>query len=85
MHSFATMLPFLARALLVILCLFLFPLGAHAVWWSMRDDIAPNWRSADWSSAKLLPAASEAPQAIVAVYAARVGLPRGARFIVIGR
>ena len=29
----------LARALLVILGLFLFPLGAHAVWWAMRDDV----------------------------------------------
>ena len=47
------------------------------LWWAMRDDVAPNWRAADWSSAKLLPAASEAPQAIVAVYAARVGRWRG--------
>lgn len=76
-HNFATMLPFLARLLLVILCLFLFPLGAHAVWWTMRDDVAPNWRSADWSSAKLLPPAAEAPRAMVAVYAARVGRWRG--------
>ena len=67
----------LARSLLVILCLFLFPLGAHAVWWTLRDDVAPNWRSADWSSAELLPQASQAPQAIVAVYAARVGRWRG--------
>jgi hypothetical protein len=67
----------LARALLVILGLFLFPLGAHALWWSLRGDVAASWRSADWSSAKLLPQASEAPQAIVAVYAARVGRWRG--------
>ena len=71
------MLLILARALLVILGLFLFPLGAHAVWWAMRDDVAPSWRAADWSSAQLLPKASEAPQAIVAVYAARVGRWRG--------
>ena len=50
---------------------------AHAVWWALRDDVAPNWRGADWSSARLLPEASEAPQAIVAIYAARVGRWRG--------
>src|SRR5690606_15456941 len=67
----------LARILLVILGLFFLPLGAHAVWWAMRDDVAPSWRAADWSSAKLLPEATAAPQAIVAVYAARVGRWRG--------
>lgn len=71
------MLAFLSRVFLVIVGLFLFPLGAHALWWAMRDDIAPNRIAADWSSAKLLPAASQAPQAIVAVYAARVGRWRG--------
>ncbi len=68
---------FLARLLLVIVGLFFLPLGAHAVWWSMRDDVAPNYRQADWSSAQLLPPPATAPQAIVAVYAARVGRWRG--------
>ena len=71
------MLVFLSRIFLVIVGLFLLPLGAHALWWAMRDDIAPNRIAADWSSAKLLPVATEAPQAIVAVYAARVGRWRG--------
>jgi hypothetical protein len=66
-----------SRILLVILGLFILPLASHAVWWALRDDVAPNYRNADWSSAKLLPPASEAPQAIVAVYAARVGRWRG--------
>jgi hypothetical protein len=66
-----------ARVLLVIMGLFFFPLGAHAVWWAMRDDVAPNWRGADWSSAKLLPPPEAAPQPIVAIYAARVGRWRG--------
>src|SRR3954462_10483275 len=74
---FRAMVAFFSRVLLFILGLFLLPLGAHALWWAMRDDVAPNWRGADWSSAKLLPAATEAPQAIVAVYAARVGRGRG--------
>jgi hypothetical protein len=67
----------LSRVLLVILGLFLLPLGTHALWWAMREDIAPSWRAADWSSAKLLPEPAKAPQAIVAVYAARVGRWRG--------
>jgi hypothetical protein len=75
-RTFATMF-LLARALLIVFGLFLFPLAAHAVWWAARDDVAPNWRAADWSSAQLLPQASDAPQAIVAVYAARVGRWRG--------
>ncbi len=67
----------LARILLLVIGLFLLPLAAHAVWWAMREDVAPNWRDADWSSAQLLPAPAEAPQAVVAVYAARVGRWRG--------
>ena len=67
----------LARTLLVILGLFLLPLGTHALWWALRDDVAPSWRAADWSSAQLLPEPARAPQAIVAIYAARVGRWRG--------
>ncbi|HZB62741.1 MAG TPA: DUF3750 domain-containing protein [Microvirga sp.] len=71
------MLAVLARTLLVILGLFLLPLGTHALWWALRDDVAPSWRAADWSSAQLLPEPTRAPQAIVAIYAARVGRWRG--------
>ncbi|KAB0269794.1 DUF3750 domain-containing protein [Microvirga brassicacearum] len=67
----------LARLLLVMIGLFVLPLGAHAVWWAMRDDVAANYRQADWSSARLLSPPAETPQAIVAVYAARVGRWRG--------
>jgi Protein of unknown function (DUF3750) len=67
----------LARMLLLLIGLFLLPLATHAAWWSVRDDVAPSWRAADWSSAKLLPEPAAAPQAIVAVYAARVGRWRG--------
>src|SRR3712207_7754974 len=71
------MLAVFARTFLIIVALFIIPLGAHALWWTLREDIAPSWRAADWSSAKLLPAATEAPEAIVAVYAARGGRWRG--------
>ncbi|MGO4572866.1 DUF3750 domain-containing protein [Microvirga sp. 2TAF3] len=67
----------LIRSLVVIVSLFFLPLGAHALWWTTRDDVASNWRSADWSSAELLPQPAAAPQAIVAIYAARVGRWRG--------
>ena len=67
----------LARVLLAILVLFLLPLAAHALWWSMRSDVASNWSGADWSSARLLPTPSAKPEAVVYVYAARVGRWRG--------
>ena len=66
-----------ARVLLALLILFILPLAAHALWWATRDDLAPDWSTADWSSARLLPRASDAPQAMVRIYAARVGRWRG--------
>ena len=67
----------LARVLLTFLVLFLVPLGAHALWWSYRDDLAPDWSAADWSSARLLTPAREKPEAVVHVFAARTGRWRG--------
>lgn len=67
----------LARALLFVLVLFVLPLAAHALWWALRVDLAPDWRRADWSSAELLPAPQAAPQAMVRVFAGRVGRWRG--------
>jgi hypothetical protein len=65
------------RILLVVLFVFLIPLAAHALWWATRDDLAPDWSSADWSSAKLLPPPTAKPEALVYVYAARTGCWRG--------
>ncbi|WP_036270526.1 DUF3750 domain-containing protein [Methylobacterium sp. WSM2598] len=62
---------------LAVLLLFLAPLAAHALWWWSRDDLAPDWATADWSSARLLPPAAAVPGAVVRVYAARVGRWRG--------
>jgi Protein of unknown function (DUF3750) len=67
----------LARVLQFLVALFVLPLGAHALWWSARDDLARSWRAADWSSAKLLPEPTDAPLASVHIYAARVGRWRG--------
>jgi hypothetical protein len=55
---------------------FLVPLGVHAVWW-LATDRADAWHASDWSSAKLLPAARNKPEALVHVYAGRVGRWRG--------
>ncbi|GAB6845217.1 hypothetical protein HNR00_004815 [Methylorubrum rhodinum] len=64
--------------LLVVLVLaFLLPLATHALWWSAKGGRAESWSSADWSSAGILPPASAAPEAMVRVYAARVGRWRG--------
>jgi len=76
-HTFRDSMLFLRRMLLVILVVFLLPLATYALWWAARDDVAPNWRAADWSSAQLLPEPAAAPQAVVAIYAARVGRWRG--------
>ncbi|HEY8382806.1 MAG TPA: DUF3750 domain-containing protein [Microvirga sp.] len=65
------------RILLFVFALFILPLAAHALWWAARDDVAPSWRAADWSSARLLKPPSEVPQATVHIYAARVGRWRG--------
>jgi hypothetical protein len=62
--------------LLSFLVLFLLPLASHAAWWANRGW-SEHWSGADWSSAKLLPSASERPEAVVHVMAARVGRWRG--------
>ncbi|AMJ63385.1 hypothetical protein AXW83_01845 [Bosea sp. PAMC 26642] len=64
------------RILLLFTVLFLLPVATHAAWWSMQSN-ASDWRGADWSSAKLLPAATIEPEATVHVFAARVGRWRG--------
>src|SRR5215204_2801353 len=66
-----------ARILLAILVVFLLPLAVHALWWATRDGRAPDWGSADWSSAKLLPPPAAKPEALVYVYAARTGRWKG--------
>jgi hypothetical protein len=56
--------------------LFLLPLLVHAIWWTANDP-AHAWNEADWSSARLLAPATRKSEAIVHVYAARVGRWRG--------
>jgi hypothetical protein len=60
----------------VVGAIFLLPLGVHAGWWSLQDKAA-SWSTADWGSAGLLPSPSAKREALVHVYAARVGRWRG--------
>ncbi|MDB5591428.1 DUF3750 domain-containing protein [Enterovirga sp.] len=67
----------MSTILIAVLTLFILPLATHAVWWSLRDDVAPSWNRADWSSAKLLPEPAAHPAALVRIYAARTGRWKG--------
>ncbi|MEM7567821.1 MAG: DUF3750 domain-containing protein [Pseudomonadota bacterium] len=70
----------LAAARLLILAfvlLTLVPLGLHAGFYRFSNPWPASWRSADWSSAGVLPAARREDPALVAVYAARAGRWRG--------
>ncbi|MCC2113666.1 MAG: DUF3750 domain-containing protein [Hyphomicrobiales bacterium] len=66
----------LRKLLLAIVLFFLVPIGAQAVIWSMAER-PQNWRSADWSSAGLLPPAAEKHEAYVGVFTARTGRWKG--------
>lgn len=67
---------FTRRFMLLFLLVFLLPVATHAAWWLSQPN-ADDWRGADWSSAKLLPAAAIEPEATIHVFAARVGRWRG--------
>ena len=71
-----TILRGLRRAGAIFALLFLLPLGLHALW-LLPQDRAESWSRADWSSARLIPAATEEPEAVVLVFAARAGRWRG--------
>lgn len=62
---------------LALLLVFLMPALATAGWWGMQDHPA-SWRSADWSSAGILPRAPTKDGAAIYVLAARTGGIKGA-------
>jgi hypothetical protein len=64
------------RVILSILLIFFLPLGLHAAWW-LSTDRPGSWSQANWASAGLLPPPSAKPEAMIHVYAARVGRWRG--------
>lgn len=69
-------MPAIKLTILTILAFFLAPLGAHALWWTSAR-MPDNFRVARWSSAGILPPAAAKPEAMVHIYAARVGRWRG--------
>lgn len=66
----------LKRCMIIFCLVFLLPLALHAITWTAQDR-PQSWSQASWSSAGLLPKAAEHPDALVRVYAARVGRWRG--------
>lgn len=69
-------MPLTRIVIYAFLALFALPLAAHACWWLAVDRGVP-WSQADWSSARLLPAARAKVDAGVYVYAARTGRWKG--------
>jgi hypothetical protein len=66
----------LPSVLFFLLLVFVLPVASYgALQWG--NGWPESWHSADWSSARLLPAAEDEPDAIVHVMAARVGRWRG--------
>ncbi|GJE54829.1 hypothetical protein EKPJFOCH_1314 [Methylobacterium thuringiense] len=63
-------------ALLAFVLVFLAPIAASAAFYYLRNDIA-DWRTADRSSAGLLPPAAKHPEADVRVFSARTVSWRG--------
>jgi hypothetical protein len=74
--GFPMLRPLKLLAMLVAI-LFVAPAVATAGWWSLVDRPG-TWRSADWSSSGLLPAAPAREEAAVYVLAARTGGLKGA-------
>jgi hypothetical protein len=66
----------LPSVLLVLLLVFALPVASYGVL-QWNNGWPDSWNSADWSSARLLPAAEDEPEAVVHVIAARVGRWRG--------
>ena len=67
----------ISTALLVILLVFVLPLAAHLVVWSLNDRPS-SWSSADWGPSGVLPPARATPEAKVHVMSARTGGLKGA-------
>lgn len=70
-------MPLLVKSIVLpALGLFLLPLVAHAAL-ALFEERPQSWRTADWSSARILPAAETAPEARILVFAARTGRWKG--------
>lgn len=62
----------LRSLIILLLVLFFLPLGMRAALLALEDRPA-SWRTADWSSVGMLPAAAEHPEARLLVFSGRTG------------
>ncbi len=68
---------FVKRFVLAILTVFLLPAALALGWWGAKEHPS-SWRTANWQSAGVLPAASSENDAVIYVMAARTGGMKGA-------
>src|SRR6185436_17924456 len=73
--SFSSMRP-VRKVLLIILALFLLPLGVHAALYASKERPA-SFRDADWSSVGMLPEAGADREARFLVFTGRTGRWKG--------
>lgn len=67
----------LRRAAILLLLVFLLPVGATTLWWSMQERPL-SWRAANWQASGVLPLVAETADAAIHVMAARTGGMKGA-------
>ncbi len=68
---------YLKRLLLIIFIVYLLPTFASAGWWAFQERPG-RWSEARWSSARILPEASESEEAAVYIFSATTGGMKGA-------
>lgn len=71
------MLKIVRSTLLFVFVVFMLPALATLVWW-VTTERPTSWRAADWTSARVLPAADADDEAAVYIMAARTGGLKGA-------
>lgn len=67
----------LRNVLVLFLVIYLMPALASAGYWYIKDR-PQSWRDADWTSAGILPAAGQTPQATIHIFSAATGGMKGA-------
>ena len=68
---------FLRKLTAFLIVAFLVPAAVTSAWWALKDR-PPSWRSADWTSAGILPDPAVNEEAAIYLLAARTGGLKGA-------
>lgn len=66
----------LAKLIFLLLVVFLVPLGMHAAWW-YAEGRTVRWQAGAWDATDTAPRPDETEEAVVLVYAGRLGTWRG--------